>query len=132
MTNIPISTKTCPETQHSMRPKQLKAQMRHMWPHMHCSSSEMSRQNKSGGSHAAHCRWTKRTLKRVNAGGAVKLDTLVTCMSLCGCSGKLSGVMPCISGSKSSHSRKAKCWFSDECVKPYSVPFCICMQATTK
>ncbi len=41
--------------------KQLKAQMRHTRPHMHSSASEMSRQNKSGGSHAAHCRWTKRT-----------------------------------------------------------------------
>lgn len=48
---------------------------------------------------------------RVDTGGAVNLDTLVTCVSLCGGSGKVSMMMPCASGSrKCSPLLKAKCW----------------------
>lgn len=71
--------------------------MRHMWPHMHSSASEMSRQNKKkkdGGSHAAQVPLDKARRERVNPGGAGKLDTLVTCVSLCGGSGKLSVMKP--------------------------------------
>lgn len=40
--------------------------------------------------------------ERVDTGGAVKLGTLVTCMSLYRGSGKFSGAMPCVLGSKKS------------------------------
>lgn len=96
MTNLPISRKTCPKTHQSLIKtlqieinkyaafgKELKAQMRHIvatYEH----GSEMSRQNKSGGRHAAHRRWTKTHSERVDAVVAVKLDSLVTFVRLFG------------------------------------------------
>ena len=125
MTNIAISAETCPKNATLLYPKirlkKLKAQVRHMRPQ--------------------HCRWNVKRLARLRTayGGqyarvnAVKLVTLVTCMSLWELSAKMDSALHLRFARKSSPSSQSQVSDADVSVltQPHSAPAGhICMQAT--